>query len=156
MAYDATEDDQQLICDLAIASFEAHATVPFTIVPFIVRLENGETIPTTDSDTVFDPKTAIDAACSALGNYAMKMGNPLNSKKIFSNGSPIYIANGSFDFSKEMKNFLRIYYQKQIDEESNPIFQIGYFVLVGTANTAVNIDERWHDLYHFKTAKPAI
>jgi hypothetical protein len=157
MAYDSDEDDQSLVCDLAFAQFQVHSTVAFSVVPFIARLENGETIPTTDSDTIFDPKSAIDAALAALGNYAIKMAaEPLTSRKIFSNGSPVYIAEGSFDFTKEMKNFLKIYYQKQIDEENNPIFQIGVFAYASTANTAVVIDEKWHDLYHFKTRKPAI
>jgi hypothetical protein len=149
-AFDATEDNMQLIFDSYILAFDFESTCKFLITPFLYLLENGEVITATSSDTA-DPMTAILA--TTAGTAEIKIGEVQEGRPFRDNGVKYYQAKVTLDITAEVNAFVRKYYQEMIDEETINPFGIGFHTLVVTDDTAVNIDRTTVIDYHFKEIK---
>lgn len=152
-AYDAVEDNKEVIPDLCHMTFSLYSNSQFLYVPFVVRLENGETIPATDFDDEADPSIAIAATLSA-GAFSVKLGKAGLSHRIFSNGNPIHVANPTIDYTNEIKKYMVDYYRSVREETLTPVFKIGSFTHELVANTAVNGSFTRTHLYHMRVRKP--
>jgi hypothetical protein len=148
-SFDSTEDNLEVIIDEASWRGFFDSTTLFSITPFIVNVENGESVPTTDFDSSdLDPLTAIDSAVT--GHFKAKIGEIVFAKRIFSNNQKVFIAECSFDFTSEMRRWTKEHYKKGIEEQDETALFFGIIVTEATANTAVNYQSIGTEFYHFQ------
>lgn len=148
---DSVEDNKELVVDKATRQIYASSTKPFILFPILVRLENGDSIPTASITNHIDPIAVVDSATA--GHFACKLGEALISKKIIENGNPVWVAKGGFDYTKESKKFLKAKYRLGIEEGLAPVLEFCAYGSSAIANTSITVDTINTIMYHFQETR---
>jgi hypothetical protein len=121
-----------------------YSTAAFVITPFIVVLENGETI-TSHDDNGTDVKVAIEGSLPAQ-DYALALGPSFASKGFMDNGTRRHQLEMEVNLPEVANWFSRYYGEKEIDELTSKVVQLG-FCVSGVASQQVSFDN--HTFYGF-------
>jgi hypothetical protein len=149
--FDPTEDNTKLIIDRAIQEVTYYCTDPFIATPFLIDLENGESVATTDSDYT-DPLVAIDAIKTG-STYTVKLGQEcIGTVPQRSGGTIFYQAKSAFDVTEECRKYIISYYRRQHDEETATALKYCNHVL-GVAEKTINVVRLFYMEYHFEQNK---
>jgi hypothetical protein len=114
----------------------------FCIIPFLARLENGETITATDVDSE-DPIPTVVSACGA-GDKILVFGPAQWSSQDVATG--YHILEFAYDLSVVANMYSRYYSNKELEEENAGVLWFG-LALVGAASTSVSYIEHKFRLY---------
>jgi hypothetical protein len=153
-ALDATEDNDQLVADSFSITIEGNSTGSYSYAIAAVRLENGESVTATDSDTFCTMQAALEDAVTA-GHFHAEYSQMNDSFSFFSNGTEYHKTNKvSFDLTPVVRKYLTDKYRLGIEEGNAPVLKIIGWVFNETNNIATNLTIRELYLYHFKKKKP--
>lgn len=120
------------------------STAAFVVTPFVVVLENGETIISHD-DAGTDIEVAIEDSLGD-GDYALALGPSFASKGFIDNGTRRHSLEMEVNLDEVANWFSRYYSQKEIEEQTSKVCQLG-FCVSGVASQQVQFDN--HTAYAF-------
>lgn len=117
-----------------------HSTTDFVVIPFVVLLENGETIADTeDADEVYF-ESIVDTACP--GKNIILFGKEIISKGYYDSGTYRTQAKGSMNIAEFLNRYSKEYSLDLLNEENPQALEAGWFIQEETANTAINYHNR--------------
>lgn len=123
----------------------AHSTAPFTLHPFVITLENGETLSAVDYNGT-DPVAAILAMKSA-GDYVLTMG-PVS--QAYQNDACTFFK-GKVDLGWEiLSNFFTAHYSKSELHETNPLKMYMGLIIGGQPSQQVILTGGYYRLFYQK------
>lgn len=134
---DPSEDNEEAVVDSVILHLHFDSAYNFWVTPFLIKLENGETVADTEAASYQNELTHI-GNCVSAGQYQLKIGEALSTHVIHDNGSVVYETEGVYDFTKECQRYMREYYQNMQDEEPIKPFRFGFVIQMDTLNKSFN------------------
>jgi hypothetical protein len=138
-AIDATIDDLDVRIAKCTLKFDVHSLTNFFFTPFLVTMEDGVAIPTTDNG-YFNPLIGIRAALTGT-KCKIVLGETIESKQFLDNGTVRYSGKGTFEIGQLLTDYLlEDYYPAQLLSLGPANLRLGIHVYEGTANTTINYD----------------
>ena len=149
---DATQDNKNLVIDLAYVRYELSCADAFHFVPILVLCENGETV-TTISGTESDPKVDLDSGVAGI--FSHKVGTPCVSRKIRDNDANYWLTRITHNITAECKKYTKAMIRDLLDEQTvKELFTAGHSV-TQSAEQTVAVNELFVMHYHLEESKIA-
>lgn len=147
---DATQDDKNLVIDLAYQVFQMSSADAFHFVPMLVLCENGETIVEQNAN-VSDPSVSLDTGLT--GVFSVKFGPLKIGRQIRENGADYWLSSITHDITAECRKYTKQMIRDQLNEVSiRELFSAGQTVTEGTDKT-VYCNELFVLHYHLEETK---
>lgn len=147
---DATQDNKNLIIDLAYVRYEVSCSGAFHFVPILALCENGETV-ATQSGNISDPKVDLDLGITGI--FSNKFGTPMVSRRIRDNGANYWLTRGTFNITAECRKYTKQMIRDNLNEQSlKELFSIGHSVSEAE-DQSVSVMELTVIQYHLEDTK---
>jgi hypothetical protein len=151
LTLDATEDNNNLVVDKATLWIECQSTdTLFTAFPFLVTMENGESISQT-SGTDSDPESAIDTAIT--GQFVVQLGDPVFARIVLANDTYYYTAHTNLDVTQHVRKYMQHVAKARLEERNPLALELGILNICSTDNKGTTFWFAFHCVYHFEQSQ---